>query len=440
METVWNAFPQPSASQLSWHALEYYGFIHFTTNTFTDREWGHGDEDPRIFQPTDFDADQWADTARNAGMKGLILTCKHHDGFCLWPSRYTEHSVKHSPWRHGKGDIVREVSEACERHDLKFGVYLSPWDRNHAEYGRSAYVDYYRRQLQELLTEYGPVFEVWFDGANGGDGFYGGSRETRRIDPAGYYGWQQTWELVRRLQPNALCFSDAGPDIRWVGNEAGTASETTWYTLDTKGRFPGYNPPSYDAFHDLGTGHIKGQQWVPPEVDVSIRPGWFYHRAEDTQVKGPQDLLDIYFRSVGRGTNLLLNLPPDRRGLIHENDREALMGFRKLRDSFYAAAAAGRVQPIADKDLCGLELQFDQPQSINYLTVQEDIAEGQRARRWHVDAWVDGHWCRAAEATSMGWKRILNFSATRTDRLRLVVDESDGRPLLRSLSAHSFDV
>lgn len=432
------AGPLPSAKQLAWHALEYYGFIHFTTNTFTDCEWGYGDEDPRLFQPTAFDADQWAYTARNAGMKGLILTCKHHDGFCLWPSRYTDHSVKSSPWRHGRGDVVRDVSLACERHHLKFGVYLSPWDRNHPQYGHPAYVKYYRQQLQELLTEYGPVFEVWFDGANGGDGFYGGSRETRRIDPAVYYGWQKNWELVQQLQPDALCFSDAGPDIRWVGNESGTASETTWYSLDTAGRYPGYNPPGYDAFQDLGTGHPEGTQWVPPEVDVSIRPGWFYHEAENSQVKSAEDLFAIYLRSVGRGANLLLNLPPDRRGLISDTDKASLEGFRRLRERFYGTAVAGRVQTIEGLAGAGMELQFERPAPVDHVLAQEDLTSGQRVRRWHVEIWVDGGWRPVAHATSMGWKRILTIPTATVKKLRILVDESTGTPTLRTLSAHYF--
>jgi len=218
--------PLPAPRQLAWHELEFYGFLHFTVNTFTNREWGDGDESPTLFNPTDFDADQIVGAAKGGGMKGLILTCKHHDGFCLWPSRYTEHSVKNSPWRGGRGDVVKEISAACARQDVKFGVYLSPWDRNHKDYGRPEYLTYYRNQLRELLTEYGPIFEIFFDGANGGDGYYGGAYERREIDNKTYYDWSNTWRLVRELQPNTVLFSDAGPDIRWVGNERGNAGET----------------------------------------------------------------------------------------------------------------------------------------------------------------------------------------------------------------------
>ena len=232
--------PTPSDRQLEWHDIEFHGFLHFTVNTFTDVEWGYGDERPDIFNPTDFDADQIVETAHAAGMKGLVLTCKHHDGFCLWPSKFTDHSVTNSPWRNGRGDVVKEISEACSRRDLRFGVYLSPWDRNHAAYATPAYLTYYRDQLRELLGNYGPIYEVWFDGANGGDGYYGGAREKREIDRATYYDWEKTWQIVRDLQPTACIFSDAGPDVRWVGNERGTARETCWATLGRDDFVPGY--------------------------------------------------------------------------------------------------------------------------------------------------------------------------------------------------------
>jgi alpha-L-fucosidase len=259
--------PTPSARQWRWHQLEFYGFLHFTTNTFTDKEWGYGDEKPEIFNPTDFDADAIAAVAREAGMRGLILTCKHHDGFCLWPSAFTEHSVKNSPWRDGKGDVVREVSDACRRQGLLFGVYLSPWDRNHADYGTPAYLDYYRAQLRELLTNYGPIFEVWHDGANGGDGWYGGADEKRTIDKFTYYDWENTWSIVRELQPEAVIFSDAGPDIRWVGNESGKGGETTWLTLNTEGWCPGFADTK-----ELNTGHEDGSLWLPPDPPRLVLP------------------------------------------------------------------------------------------------------------------------------------------------------------------------
>ncbi|RPI19457.1 MAG: hypothetical protein EHM61_28290, partial [Acidobacteria bacterium] len=286
----------PTDRQLRWHQLQFYGFIHFTVNTFTDKEWGYGDEPESIFNPADFDAGQIVRTAKEAGMKGLVLTCKHHDGFCLWPSEFTEHSVKNSPWRNGKGDLVRDIADACRRQGLEFGVYLSPWDRNHKDYGTPAYISYYRNQLRELLTRYGPIFEVWFDGANGGDGYYGGARETRRIDNRTYYDWDRTWSIVRELQPMACMFSDGGPDVRWVGNERGVAGDPCWSTMDRAGLLPGHA----DA-KQLNAGQRGGTDWLPAEVDVSIRPGWFYHSREDAAVKSPEQLVDIYYKSIGRG-------------------------------------------------------------------------------------------------------------------------------------------
>jgi alpha-L-fucosidase len=296
--------PLPTERQLRWHEMEYYGFLHFTVNTFTDKEWGFGDEKPAIFNPSQMDIRQWARVARDAGMKGLIITAKHHDGFCLWPSAYTEHSVKHSPWKNGKGDIVGELAAACREYGLRMGVYLSPWDRNSAVYGTPEYRTYYRSQLRELLTTYGDVFSVWYDGANGGDGYYGGANETRRIDNKTYYRWPEVHKIVRELQPMAVMFSDAGPDIRWVGNERGFGNETNYATLKRDELYPG-TPRS----RELPQGHRDGNYWVPAEADVSIRPGWFYHASQDERVKSLDQMLEIYYRSVGMGCNLLLNIP-----------------------------------------------------------------------------------------------------------------------------------
>ncbi len=335
--------PLPTERQLAWHELEFYGFLHFGINTFTDKEWGYGDESEALFAPTALDARQWARVARDAGMKGLIITAKHHDGFCLWPSRLTEHSVARSPWRDGKGDVLRELADACREYGLKMGVYLSPWDRNHADYARPEYITYYRSQLRELLTGYGTQFEVWFDGANGGDGYYGGARERRRIDNRTYYDWPNTWDIVRQLQPGAVMFSDAGPDVRWVGNESGVAFETSWYGLDRAATYPG------DANYSktLAPGRADASDWVPPEVDVSIRPGWFYHAAEDPKVKTVERLLTIYHQSVGRGANLLLNIPPDRRGLIPDIDAERLRSFRQALDAIYRTDLAAGAKAAA---------------------------------------------------------------------------------------------
>jgi alpha-L-fucosidase len=452
--------PVPTEHQLRWHAREFYGFIHFTTNTFTDREWGLGDEPPSVFAPTAFDARQWARVARDAGMKGLILTAKHHDGFCLWPSTFTEHSVTHSPWRDGRGDVVRELSEACREYGLDFGVYLSPWDRNHADYGRPAYLAYYRNQLRELLTGYGPVFEVWFDGANGGDGYYGGARETRRIDNTTYYDWPATWRLVRQLQPQAVMFSDAGPDVRWVGNEKGIAFETTWYGLDRTFTYPG------DARYakELAMGRIDASDWVPPEVDVSIRPGWFYHPAEDDKVKSVEQLLEIYYASVGRGANLLLNIPPDRRGLIPDVDVQRLQEFRRVLDATFRSdlargatatasserGSSGRfgAKHVNDGDpgtywatndpvtTGSIELTLASPTAFDRVVLQEAIALGQRVQAWHVDAELDGTWTRVGAGTSIGYKRILRTDRVTARRVRLSIAQARACPALSTFALY----
>jgi len=451
--------PVPSERQLAWHALEVYGFLHFTVNTFTDKEWGYGDESPALFDPTDFDADAIVRVAQEGGLQGLILTAKHHDGFCLWPSRFTEHSVKNSPWRGGKGDVVREIAEACRRRGLKFGVYLSPWDRNHPAYGRVEYVDYYRRQLRELLTGYGPLFEVWFDGANGGDGFYGGARETRRIDRRTYYGWETTWGLVRELQPGASMFSDAGPDVRWVGNERGEAGDPCWSTL----RRADFAPGDADAAR-LNRGDRPGTHWVPAECDVSIRPGWFYHPAEDGQVKTTRELVDLYYASVGRGASLLLNLPPDRRGRIHENDARALLGFRQELDRTFSVdlargsrASASNVRG-ADPRFAAtmatdgrrdtywstddgvttptLELDLGRDVSFDVVGLREHLPLGQRVEEWALDAWQAGAWTEVARGESIGNRRLWRGETVTTRRVRLRITKSAACPALAELSLH----
>jgi alpha-L-fucosidase len=453
--------PVPSERQLQWHELEFYGFLHFGVNTFTDREWGNGDEDEAIFNPTALDARQWARTAREAGMKGLIITAKHHDGFCLWPSRYTTHSVKGSPWRGGRGDVVDELARACRAEGLKFGVYLSPWDRNHASYARPEYLTYYRDQLRELLTQYGPTFEVWFDGANGGSGFYGGARETRRIDNRTYYDWPTTWSLVRSLRPDAVMFSDAGPDVRWVGNERGVAFETSWYGLDRSKIYPG--APNY-AQDGTARGTPDAADWVPPEVDVSIRPGWFYHEAEDGKVKSLDALLDIYYQSVGRGANLLLNVPPDRRGLIAEPDVQRLREFRRAVDATFAtdlarhatarASAtrgsglvfgAGRVNDgdpatywATDDGVTtgSVELAFAAPTSFDRIVLQEFIRLGQRVEAWTAEAEVDGRWVPLVEGTTVGYKRIARIAPVTATRLRVTVTKSRACPTLATIGVY----
>lgn len=451
--------PVPSPRQLRWHELEFYGFLHFTVNTFTDKEWGYGDESPEVFNPTDFDADQIARAAEEAGMKGLILTCKHHDGFCLWPSRYTEHSVKNSPWQGGHGDVVKAIADACRRRGLKFGIYLSPWDRNRADYGRPEYLTYFRNQLRELLTAYGPIFEVFFDGANGGDGYYGGARETRRIDRETYYDWTRTWELVRQLQPNANIFSDAGPDVRWVGNERGIAGETCWATLNKQDFVPGRADESR-----LNRGDRPGAYWVPAECDVSIRPGWFYHAQEDDKVRTARNLIDLYYSSVGRGASLLLNLPVDRRGRIHENDMQSLREFRRLLDATFANdLAAGAKASASNVRGNGHELRFvprnvidgkcdtywsteDQVKtpelildlggevSFSVVRLREYLPLGQRVEAFALDQWREGSWVEFARATSIGNCRLVRSKPITTSRIRLRITQAAACPTISELA------
>jgi alpha-L-fucosidase len=429
-------------------------------NTFTDQEWGYGDEQPTVFNPTDFDADQIVETADAGGMKGLILTCKHHDGFCLWPSRFTAHSVRNSPWRGGRGDVVKEISEACQRRGLRFGVYLSPWDRNHAEYANAGYLTYYRNQLQELLADYGPIFEVWFDGANGGDGYYGSARERREIDRATYYGWETTWQIVRDLQPEACIFSDAGPDVRWVGNERGIAGETCWATLCRDDFVPGSANQER-----LNSGDRSGTHWVPAECDVSIRPGWFYHAAEDDRVRTPENLVDLYYQSVGRGASLLLNLPPDRRGRIHERDVHALQGFRSALDKTFAVDLAPAATSVAahpedarqdsvqfgprnvldgrrdtfwypgDQILTpALALAFEHPITFGVVGLREYLPLGQRVEAFALDAWQEGRWREFARSTSIGNRRLVRCGNITTRKVRLRVTQAPVAPALAELS------
>lgn len=452
--------PTPSESQLAWHEMEMNAFVHFTTNTFTGKEWGYGDELPEIFNPTAFDASQWITTIKDTGFKGVILTCKHHDGFCLWPSQYTEHSVKNSPFQNGQGDIVREVAEACKREGLKFGVYLSPWDRNRADYGSPSYVEYYRNQLKELFTTYGPVFEMWFDGANGGDGYYGGARETRKINGSTYYDWPTTLDLVRDLEPNILFFSDAGPGVRWVGNERGVAGETNWNTITPDTLFAG--KPGIEKL--LNAGEENGTAWIPAEVDVSIRPGWFYHAEEDSLVKTPERLFEIYLSSVGRGSTLLLNIPPDKRGLIHENDVAALKGWKEIMDREFkknlalnaetaASSHRGNMQSFAPSNTTdgnketywatddgitkgSVEITLGQNTTIKYVQLQEYIKLGQRIKSFTVDAWVGDSWKTVATGTTIGYKRIISLQPVETNKLRVNIVESKACPLISNIELY----
>ena len=452
--------PVPTDRQLAWHEMEQYAFVHFTTNTFTDKEWGFGDESESVFNPTAMDVNQWTKTFKAAGLKGLVLTCKHHDGFCLWPSQYTEHSVKNSPYKDGKGNVVDEVEKACRVDGLKFGVYLSPWDRNRADYGTPSYVEYYRNQLTELFAAHSPVFEMWFDGANGGDGFYGGANEKRKIDGKTYYDWPTTLNLVRGMEPNVIFFSDAGPDIRWCGNESGFVNETNWNTITADSLYAGKS-----GIQDiLNTGSENGTSWIPAEVDVSIRPGWFYHAKEDSLVKTPEQLFDIYLSSVGRGANLILNIPPDRRGLINEIDVIALLEWKRLIDERFKTNLAlnrvvipssvrGNLTKYAadlvtdenkdtywatnDQEKTGnLEIDLGEKKLVSYVLIQEYIKLGQRIKSFSVEVEKDGNWLEVAKGTTIGYKRILRINPVEAQKVRIKFTDSKACPVISNVEVY----
>ena len=443
----------PSEEQIAYQKMELIGFIHFTVNTFTNKEWGYGDEDPAIFNPANLNTEQWAEVAESAGMKELILTAKHHDGFCLWPSKYTGHSIKNSPYKNGDGDIVKAFTKACRKHDIKPGLYLSPWDRHHAEYGNQEYITYYRNQLTELLTQYGKINEVWFDGANGGDGYYGGAREERTIDKTSYYEWDSTFKLVKELQPQAMIFSDAGPDVHWIGNEDGIAAKTFWSQMDTENMVIGGADPEY-----LNTGDSTGNKWVVGQCDVSIRPGWFYHPSEDSLVKSPQKLVDIYYKSVGRNAILLLNLPPDKRGLIHQNDRDSLKAFRSIIEETFndnlaknqevTASNYRKEHPkfspenITDTDKASywatddgmhsaeLTVNLKEQQTFDRIMLQEPIRFGQRIKSFTISGYIDDTWETLASGTTIGYKRLLRIDPVKTGKVKITITDSKNIPAL----------
>ena len=456
--------PVPSEDQLNWQEMEFYGFLHFNMNTFTNIEWGYGDKSPTLFNPVELDTKQWAKVAKEAGMTGLIITAKHHDGFCLWPSKYTEYSVKNSNWKNGGGDVIRELSEACKEYGLKLGIYLSPWDRNHPDYGKPEYVAYFRNQLTELLTDYGDVFEVWFDGANGGDGYYGGANETRKVDKLTYYDWENTYKLIKELQPNAVIFSDAGPGVRWVGNEHGFSYETTWSTLMRDSIYGGM--PEYSKKYSKG--QENGTHWVPAEADVSIRPGWYYHKSEDDKVKSLEQLLDIYYKSVGRNSTFLLNFPVDDRGLIHENDIRQLKKLTaQLKEDFafnltinkkaeasntrgasYLYSAGKAVDGnkdtywATDDDVTSawITIDLEKPTEFNRVLIQEYIRLGQRVKKFKVEAEVEGKWQIIDEQTTIGYKRILRLENIVASKVRINISASKACPLISNIEIYNAPI
>lgn len=452
------SYPVPTMQQLEWQQLETYAFIHFGLNTFNDMEWGYGDTPAETFNPTDLDCEQWVLTLKNCGMKGVILTAKHHDGFCLWPTETTDYSIKQSPYKNGQGDVVGELCEACRKHGLKFGLYLSPWDRHQASYGSDGYVEIYHRQIQELNEHYGPLFEFWFDGANGGNGWYGGANETRSIVAKEYYDYEKARDIVWQSNPDAMIFGGTVPTLRWIGNEEGKAAATQWcaYTID---------------FEDLtntkllATGIPQGTVWLPAEVDVSIRPGWFYHDSEAPKTLG--QLLDIYFHSVGHNANLLLNFPVNKEGRIPSDDSlravewyqtlQAAFSDNLLKNSKVTATnrRSWRFSPryVLDEDYteywavedgvnkAELVFDFQETVSLNTVVLQEYIPLGQNVKEFSISYYRNGKWLpvETDEAlTTIGYKRIVRFPTVNAEKLRIRFLTGEGTLCLTAASAHLF--
>jgi alpha-L-fucosidase len=425
-----DARPRPSRAQLAWQRDELAMFVHFGVNTFTDREWGDGSESPSIFNPTALDARQWARAAKSAGFRAMILTAKHHDGFCLWPTRTTSHSVASSPWRGGRGDVVREFVDACRAEGLQPGLYLSPWDRHEPRYGDTArYNDFYIDQLTELLTQYGRIHEVWFDGANG-EGPNGKSQQ---------YDWPRTWGTVRRLQPEAVMFSDAGPDVRWIGNERGTAGTTNWSTVDPRiVTAPGVSGD--EVMRSLQDGDRDGTVWRPGETDVSIRPGWFHHPAEDTKVRSADDLVQLYFTSVGRNSKLLLNVPPGRDGRLHATDVANLLAMRaQLRTLFaHDLTRGGLTRWSTDIAMRGMaEVTLPTPAQVSIIDLREAIAQGQRVAQYALDVHDGQSWRELQRGTTIGYRRIERVSAGMVHRVRVRITDATERPLPITIACYA---
>src|SRR5260221_3024892 len=445
----------PTPGQLGWHEMEMYCLIHFGVDTYTDKEWGYGDEDPALVNPVNFDAEQIVAAAKEGGFKGVVIVAKHHDGLCLWPTKTTEHNITKSPWRGGKGDMVKEYQLACNKLGIRMGLYCSPWDRNNGLYGTAAYVRIYRAQIKELYTNYGPLFMSWHDGANGGDGYYGGTRETRKIDRTSYYGWDTALAMIRRVQPGAAIFGDIGPDVRWVGNEEGHAGTTCWATYTPEAPDAGKKPANgYSKYWEATEGTRNGKFWLPAECDVPLRPGWFYHGSQDQQVKSPYQLLDLYYQSVGRGADLDLGLAPNRSGQLDQHDVASLQAFGDLlRKTFSVNLAKGAVFTASNirggnKRLYGplrlvdddrysywatddavntpqLVVDLGNPVIFNVIRLRENIKLGQRIDSFTVDAFLDGGWKMIAAGTSIGAGRLIRLQQNIvTGKVRLSINGS----------------
>lgn len=446
--------PIPSPEQIAWHQMETYAFVHFGLNTFNDLEWGGGDTPASTFNPTDLDCKQWAATLKACGMKGVILTAKHHDGFCLWPTKSTDYNISKSPYKNGNGDLVRELSDACRKYGLRFGIYLSPWDRNNAEYGFPGYVETYHQQINELTSNYGPLFEFWFDGANGGTGYYGGANERRSINAREYYDYQRAKDTIINRHPDAMIFGGSCQTIRWVGNEQGWAGATNWAMLSDD-----------DNYNQLTYGSEDGGSWIPAEVDVSIRPGWFYHQREDHQVKTLAKLVDIYYNSVGHNANLLLNFPVGLSGRIYPQDSLRAMEFHhtisnELKDNLlldakvyadderrhkFSASKVNDGNPETfwatndDYPFGSIAFKFEKPVMINRVLLQEYIALGQRVKSFYLEGELDGKWFKIPTydtTSTIGYKRIVRFNTVELDKLVIYFDESRGPLCISNIEAY----
>jgi len=457
----------PTERQLKWQETEMYFILHFTPTTFENKEWGFGDANPKTFNPSQFDATQIVKAAKAGGLKGMVFVAKHHDGFCLWPTKTTAYNISKSPFRNGKGDMVKEFEQACRKNGLKFGVYCSPWDRNNAEYGTPAYINTYRNQLRELYSNYGQLFMSWHDGANGGDGYYGGKREKRKIDNLTYYGWDSTWSITRKMQPMASIFSDVGLDVRWVGNERGEAAETSWATFsplspDRKT----YGSPGYCDTDESPGGTRNGKYWMPAECDVPLRRGWFYHAEQDSTVKSVEKLFQLYLKSVGRGACLDLGLAPDTRGILHENDVKVLKEFgQKLTRTFSKNLLAGAkikasnvrgnnsqkfgTQFLTDKNrysywatddtqpVASLEINLPKETRFDILQLRENIKLGQRVEGFAIDVWQNNKWNEAATGTSIGANKIIKLSGQFvTSKVRIRITKSPACIVLSDLGLY----
>ena len=460
--------PTPSERQLKWYKnTDLYCMLNFSTITYYGKEWGFGDEDPMKFNPTEFDANQIVRVAKDAGIKGMVIDAKHHGGFCLWPSKYNDHyTIRNTPWRNGKGDMVRELVDACRAGGLEVGMYLSPWDRNHEDYGKPEYNDYYKNQLRELLTEYGPIFMVWLDGANGGDGYYGGANEMRRVDQRSYYPVQEWIDIVRELQPDALIFSDMGPDVRWCGNEEGVTTDISWATVSGLYWSPKYTPEFYKM---LNSGDRNGPDWIPAEVNFPLRlhpKGWFWHPGPPTTPASVKELVDIYFGSVGRNCSMDIGIAPDRRGLVCDEDMASLAGFGKyIRETFalnfaklatfsasnvrgndpaYAAKEAldgkergtywATEDHVRDAELC---LDFGRTIDFNVVSISEELRLGQRIDNWAIDIWKDGQWQEVGSGTGIGSRRLWRGDKLlSTNKLRFRIIEASACPVITEFGVH----